>query len=219
MNNIHTPSFMHPLPITRRVQRDFDITTAFDRHTVFRISYLPFVFFDVIWDYIDSLMDMTCFLRIHETKKLNRAMREIRADYDYFRSKHLDFDHREKTREQSEQFVDESEPLKWAWRVILSEVKKKNPDMDKDWVMFVAQCEITCSLFAALRKYANHFDKMITEKAGRKMHSILPDEFNRMHILIPHYMGDIPHTRIRRVVDHILFKDFLEQPLSDEKEE
>jgi len=36
--------------------------------------------------------------------------------------------------------------------------------------------------------------------------------------LIPEYLGGMPHTRIRRLVDARLLKDFLTQPLTDEEE-
>lgn len=220
----HNPGFV-PMPapsfdIMPRLaaQKPFDIETAFDRHTVFRISYLPFVFFDVIWDYIDTLIDLSKIIGNKETRHLSRALRDIRAEYDHERAKTLDWEHRKHMAEHAEQFNEESKPLKWAWKVIHSEYKRKNPDLLPDWVMFVAQADLVCSMFAALMKYARHFDAMITQKAGRKLHSLLPDEVRRMQGLIPEYMGGMPHTRIRRLVDAVLFKDFLTQPLTDEIE-
>ncbi len=220
----HNPGFV-PMPAPsfdimprRAAQTPFDITTAFDRHTVFRISYLPFVFFDVIWDYIDTLMDLARIIGNRETRHLSRALRQIRADYDHERAKTLDWEHRQRTAKHAQQFIEESDPLNWAWKVIHSEYKRKNPDLLPDWVMFLAQADLVCAMFAALTRYAAHFDAMITKKAGRKLHTLLPDEVRRMQGLIPEYMGGMPHTRIRRLVDAALLKDFLTQPLSDEPE-
>lgn len=220
----HNPGFV-PMPAPsfdimprRAAHIDFNIATAFDRHTVFRISYLPFVFFDVIWDYIDTLMDLARIIGNKETRRLSRALRQIRADYDYKRAKTLDWEHRQRIAKHAQQFIEESDPLNWAWKVIHSEYKRKNPDLLPEWVMFIAQADLVCAMFAALTKYARHFDPMITAKAGRKLHTILPDEVRRMQILIPEYLGGMPHTRIRRLVDAVLFKDFLTQPLTDEIE-
>lgn len=88
----HNPGFV-PIPApTFNVmpRREFDLVTAFDRHTVFRISYLPFVFFDVIWDYIETLMDLARIIGNRETRHLSRALREIRGEYDRERSKTLE---------------------------------------------------------------------------------------------------------------------------------
>ena len=220
----HNPGFV-PMPAPsfdimprRAAHIDFNIATAFDRHTVFRISYLPFVFFDVIWDYIDTLMDLARIIGNKETRRLSRALRQIRADYDYKRAKTLDWEHRQRIAKHAQQFIEESDPLNWAWKVIHSEYKRKNPDLLPEWVMFIAQADLVCAMFAALTRYARHFDPMITAKAGRKLHTILPNEVRRMQILIPEYLGGMPHTRIRRLVDAVLFKDFLTQPLTDEIE-
>lgn len=216
----HNPGFV-PIPApTFNVmpRREFDLVTAFDRHMVFRISYLPFVFFDVIWDYIDTLMDLARIIGNKDTRRLSRALRQIRADYDYERAKTLDWEHRQRIAKHAQQFIEESDPLNWAWKVIHSEYKRKNPDLLPEWVMFIAQADLVCAMFAALTRFARHFDPMITAKAGRKLHTILPDEVRRMQILIPEYLGGMPHTRIRRLVDAVLFKDFLIQPLTDEIE-
>lgn len=142
----------------------------------------------------------------------------IRAAESTKRAKTLDWEHRTRIAEHAQQFIEESEPLTWAWKMIHSEYKRKNPDLLPDWVMFIAQADLVCAMFAALMRYARHFDAMITAKAGRKLHTILPDEIRRMQGLIPEYMGGMPHTRIRRLVDAALLKDFLTQPLSDEPE-
>lgn len=203
----------------QKVVKPFDLETAFDRFTAFRIAYLPFVFFDVIWDYIETLMDLARILRIRETRSLCRALQDIRNEYDRERIKTLDKEHRDKTARHAQQFIDECEPLKWSYKVIHSEYRRKNPDLLPDWLMLIAQADLICGMFAALIRYADHFDKMIEEKAGRKLHSLLPDEVRRMQGLIPQFLGDIPHTRIRRLVDSTLLQDFLTQPLTDDEEE
>lgn len=207
-----------PRRAAQREIKPFDVGTAFDRFTAFRIAYLPFVFFDAIWDYIETLMDIARILRIRETRSLCRALQTIRDDYDREQIKMIDKVEREKTSQHAQQFIDESEPLKWSYKVIHSEYRRKYPDLSPDWVMLIAQADLICGLFAALIKYAEHFDKMIEEKAGRKLHSLLPDEIRRMQILIPQFLGNIPHTRIRRFVDAAMLDDFLTQPLTDEIE-
>lgn len=202
----------------RRVSRqEFDLEKAFDRHTLFRISYLPYVFFDVIWDYIETLMDCAIIVRLTETKRLSRALKDIRREYDLDRAKHLDAEHRKNMSDHAQQFINESPALAWAWKVIHSEYRRKHPDLKPDWVMLIAQADLVCSMFAALMCYARHFDKMIADKSRQRLHSILPDEVKRMQGLIPEYLGGIPHTRIRRVVDAVLFNEFLNQELTDEK--
>lgn len=201
----------------RMMQEEFDLEKAFDRHTQFRISYLPFVFFDVIWDYIESLIDCAIILRLTETKRLTRALKDIRREYNLDRAKHLDAEHRKNMSDHAQQFIEECETLNWAWKVIHSEYKHKHPDLLPDWVILIAQADLVCSMFAALNRYARHFDKMIADKSRRKLHSILPDEVNRMQGLIPEFLGGIPHTRIRRVVDAVLYNEFLNQELTDEK--
>lgn len=221
-----TPTFpglnVAPSLFSRRVQpeppKPFDIKNAFDRFTLFRLSYLPYVFIDVIWDYTETLMDLAKLLRVSETRKLSRALKELRLEFERGQQRILDLDHRQHLADHAQQFIDECQPLRWAWKVIHSEHKRKNPDLLPDWVMFVAQADLVCAMFAALMRYADHFDKMIADKAGRKMHSILPDEIKRMQGLIPEFMGGLPHARIRRMVDSVLLNDFLTQPLTDDKE-
>ncbi len=40
----------------------------------------------LIWDYIDSVLDMARLMRRQETKRLSRTVKELRKDYDYSQS-------------------------------------------------------------------------------------------------------------------------------------
>lgn len=82
--------------IHRPEQREFsieEIKQKIDKETLFLFAFVPFVIAEIAWDYADSCIDLCILMRITETKKLCRCVRELRREYDRKRYK-IDQEHR-----------------------------------------------------------------------------------------------------------------------------
>jgi hypothetical protein len=180
------------LPIGVRQVTPQTIQDAFDRETLFRVSYVPYIIFEVAWDYADSMMNLCASLRIHETKKLCRAIRELRKRFDSYRERFIDLDSRNKEFDHMIQFEEESKRLlSGIYKGIKTTIRKQRPGVVDDWLEMVA-CVYMCEIiFSALFRYARDCDKLIESRCGRANHSILPDEMFQISRLIPEFRGDV----------------------------
>lgn len=64
-----------------------EIKSKIDKETLFLFSFVPFVIAEIAWDYADSCINLAILLRIYETKRLSRRIRELRREYDWKRSR------------------------------------------------------------------------------------------------------------------------------------
>lgn len=58
-----------------------NLSDEIDEDLLFRFGYVPFVIAEVAWDYIDTIFDLAYILKIKETRKVNRALKDLRSDY------------------------------------------------------------------------------------------------------------------------------------------
>lgn len=64
-----------------------EIKRRIDKETLFLFSFVPFVIAEIAWDYADSCINLAILLRLYETKRLSRRIRELRREYDRKRNR------------------------------------------------------------------------------------------------------------------------------------
>lgn len=165
----------------------------FDREELFRFAYVPFVIAELVWDYADTVIIMSRPLNNPATRKLSRAIRDARRDYDSLRRQHIDAEHRERELENGYIFEDAVNDI--TSQLLLNvrlDIKSEYPqlnDESRDLLLAVYQCHI---LSRALLKYIDKQRRAASKRIGSTVGDILPSSYYIMDKLIPEYIGDKP---------------------------
>lgn len=164
----------------------------------------------LVWDYADTVLNIAAQMRIGgATKKLTRAIRELRKDYDYIRSKDLDKTHIEKEWELAELFESlNKEAFKRLCNGLIAEIRH-DTNLNKEYETLVEAVQMAMTVLDALNLYAAQCDKFIRQYYPQAPHSILPDHFTRLGILLPEYAGDCynRHSKSRHITARILLSE------------
>lgn len=190
-----TPRFsvgvdLHAKP-KQRVESPLDISKALTQNELYRVAYLPFVIAEVVWDYVDTILDLACLLKLQQTKRLCRAMRELRRDYDRSRAPFIDDKSREVETEHMIAFQDEFRAyFNKLWLAVKFNLRQRHGHLEENYEMLVCAVHMSMVCFKALRKFTNWADTLIESKCGRANHSIMPDQIRRLGILLPEFAGD-----------------------------
>lgn len=191
--NLGRPLFsLTPVQEDEQIEK-IKLSKILDRDSLFRFAYVPFVIARLVWDYTDTLLDLSALMKLRETRPLCRAIRELRRDYDRFRARYIDEAHKESEEENMLVFEDGvSDITKLLLTNIRIDLKSEYPDLRPEFVDFlvaVYQCEIT---LLSLLRYTEKQTEKVERLVGHKIGKILPSELRRLSILVPQFVGDKP---------------------------
>lgn len=177
----------------REERETLKLSKILDQDTLFRFAYVPFVIAELVWDYADTIIDLSITMRLKATKKLCRAIRELRRDYDRVRAPFIDDAHRNSETENMYMFEDGvNDIFKTLLVNIRCDLKSEYPELAPDYIDLltaVYQCDILLhSLFRYVRMQTEKIEKIVGHRIGR----ILPDETYRLDALVIAFVGDKP---------------------------
>lgn len=177
----------------REERETLKLSKILDKDTLFRFAYVPFVIAELVWDYADTIIGLAIIMRLGETKKLCRAIRELRRDYDRLHARFVDSAHRDSETENMYVFENEvNDIFKTLLVNIRCNLKGEYPELAPDYLDLltaVYQCDILLhSLFHYVRMQTEKIEKIVGHRIGR----ILPDEMYRLDALVIAFVGDKP---------------------------
>lgn len=177
----------------REERETLKLSKMLDKDTLFRFAYVPFVIAELVWDYADTIIDIAIIMRLGETKKLCRAIRELRRDYDRVRAPFIDDAHRDSETENMYMFEDGvNDIFKTLLVNIRCDLNGEYPELAQDYLDLltaVYQCDILLhSLFRYVRMQTEKIEKIVGHRIGR----ILPDEMYQLDALVIAFVGDKP---------------------------
>lgn len=165
----------------------------------------------LVWDYVDTVTTMVVAMQKPETKKLNRAVRKVKEDYDYFRKLNTDAKHRE---QEVEWALDFETHVDRYTKQLIRGIKQEMADqfgeieVETEWFM-IGVYQALCML-EALQIYVKGCDKAIA-RYGVDMEgkTLLPKQFSQLAQLLPEYGGDllIRRSPVRRAVAENIAKE------------
>ncbi|MCM1438989.1 MAG: hypothetical protein NC131_07230 [Roseburia sp.] len=171
------------------------IARILTREELFRFSYVPFVIAELAWDYADTVLYCAQQLGNPITRKLSRAIRNARNEYDRLRRQFIDSDNREREIENGYVFEECTKHITSQLLTnIQCDIRSAYPELNdesRDLLIATYQCHITS---AALLKYIERQRRMIERRLKRRVGDILPPSYYTMHRLIPEFIGDKPAT-------------------------
>nr|DAL02839.1 MAG TPA: Histone H1-like protein Hc1 [Caudoviricetes sp.] len=188
----------------REAQRYAETERMFNREETFRFAYVPFVIAELAWDYADTVIDMAYRVHNPATRRLSRAIRNARAEYNSLRHKYIDAESREREIKNGYVFEDATQHITSQLMAdIRCDIQSEYPDLNdesRDLLLAVYQCHITSR---ALLLYLDRQTAQIEKRVGHRIGKMLPPSYYVMDKLIPEYIGDKPAS------DH--FKQLMKQ--------
>lgn len=176
------------------MERRAKIDKALSREELFRFAYVPFVIAELVWDYADTVL---CLAHgIHETRKLCRAIKNARKEYDTLRRQYIDENNRK--REIENMYVFEDGVNRITRQMLLNidiDIKSEYPDLlpeSRDLLVAVYQCHV---LSRALITYTNREAVKLEKRLNQRVGNILPPTYYVMDKLIPEFFGDKPASQ------------------------
>lgn len=188
---------------------------------LFRMAFKLYTLGALAWDYASTVLDISAQMRISELKKLSRAIREIKLDYDRMRQRDLDSDHIRKEWELAELFESiNSDNFRTLTQGLRNEIYNVNSELKEDYVLLVEAVQIAMTVLDTMKLFASQCDKLI-QNYYTASHSILPDHFRKLSILLPEYAGDCYDNRSpsRQLASKKLLDEINKIELYDENDE
>lgn len=160
---------------------------------IFSITYVPYVIAEVAWDYADTILDMAAYMKLSSTKKLCRAIKDLRREYDRTRYKIINDDWRKSETENMIMFQETlSDFFSKVYVTYRDTLKQTYTDLEENSLMLVASVYECRTVLQGLSMYAAAQEKIVSSILGYQIASILPEELRKLNTLIVEFAGDSP---------------------------
>lgn len=170
-----------------------DLSELLDQDTFLRFGYVPFVIAEVAWDYADTAIDIAILMRLSQTKKLCRCIRELRREYLCFKRKYFDTSHLDSEEENMELFIDElSKFFNDRFHSYVDGLVASYPDLDYDSKMLISEAYLCKFVLKALFKYMDYMTAKVESIVQHPIGRLLPTSVNRLSDVILEFARDSP---------------------------
>lgn len=169
------------------------LSQLLDRDSLMRFAYIPFVIASLAWDYADTVVSLASNMKISETKKLSRTVRELKREYDRVRAPYIDSSHQKSEEENMYVFEDAVSDLSSLYLTnIECDLQMEYPDLNSD-SMYLLKAVYHCHLvLQSIYDYVAKQKMKIEKIVGHTIGDVLPSELRRLDILIMAFVGDKP---------------------------
>lgn len=167
------------------------ICDVVDRDTLTLWAAKLYTLHNLAWQYIETILDIACQMRIRETKPLIRKIRELHLEYDRFRARSIDGEHCRHETDMAESFEDWlAKDLRKLFYALDFEVSKM--DIVAGQRPLVIAVHQAMAMLEAVKIYARRRDKEIREKHRIEVKdcSLISNEFLALYPLVPQFAGD-----------------------------
>lgn len=159
------------------------------------------------WDYADTILDISAQMRIQQTKKLCRAVREIRGEHDAYVRKSIPHRGIAEILSLAESFSDlcADHLNRLAYAV---GADKTVAGLDREHMMLVKAVQMAMTANDAVRMFSDRFDRWLRAH-GVNGNTVYPKEFRRLCILLPQFAGDCYNPRLpaRKITATVLVNE------------
>lgn len=165
-----------------------------DNEDLVRMSYVPLVLADLVWDYTMTIVDIASNLHIPATKKLCIAVRKLRERYLHEEPRIFDGIIASEMKKDNAEYFDDciANIMTQFCQNVRFDLKSSYPELGEEWIYYlvaIQQCEI---LHSTLVKYTTSMTGNVSKAIGIKLNTFLPSAFYRLGELIHCFIGDKP---------------------------
>ena len=158
---------------------------------LFRVAYVPFAIAELAWDYAGTVMDIAAVIKDSDTRRLGRAIRKLREEYNQHRFKFIPREYRDGERENSLLFEANIAKLMQLYTVnVKAEIQRLNPQLDASYTLMLVALWQFKLVAAALMRYCVIVRNEAEEIMRVGMGSLLPRTFFAAVELIDQFRGD-----------------------------
>lgn len=178
------------------------LRTVLSEDAIFSITYVPFVIAEIAWDYADTILDLAAMMRLHETKKLCRAIKDLRIEYNRKRFEVIDDNWRKSETENMIMFQEtlSHEYFGKIYGTFKDKLMQTYPELETTSVMLIASVYCCKTVIAGLMRYCQAQEKVVASILGYEINSIMPKQVNRLNTLVSEFVGDSPLKDIEPVI-------------------
>ena len=194
--------------IDKELRENKVLSDVFTDEEMLAMAYIPIVFAENIWMYIDRVMCNCRLYLIPETKRLTRAVSEIKDTYYKWLQKTIDRRHMENAREVYRNFEDKfGADMACLWMTIKGEMERNYPDAKYMEMRIDAHCAIV--LVRVLKRYSSSVDSEIRKRLDRKNVHTLSPYLRDLDQIMEGYIGNytIERKAIIRSYEDLIYKD------------
>lgn len=177
----------------RENQKELKLSEILDSETLMRFAYVPFVVAQLAWDYADTIINVSSILKLDSTKKLCRAVRELKRRYDNVRAEFTNNAHLDSEVENMYVFEDGvSDLFSLYLKNIEFDLNSEYPQLDSEYrsyLLAIYQCHI---VLQSIYRYAEMQKVKIEKIVGHRIGDVLPAELRKLDILVMAFVGDKP---------------------------
>lgn len=169
-----------------------EIKQRIDKETLFLFAFVPFVVAEIAWDFADTCIDLSIIMKLRETKRLCRRIRELRRDYDRKRQQSIDAAHRQIETDNMIAFQEDyKEFFKKLSLQIRQAVNNDNPGLGTESHMLICSAYSCAVVLRSLFKYTDIMGKRIAALLGIKaIGSIIVREVRELEAIILQFAGE-----------------------------
>ncbi|MGM9861655.1 MAG: hypothetical protein ACI30W_03585 [Muribaculaceae bacterium] len=158
---------------------------------LFRVAYVPFAIAELAWDYAGTVMDIAAVIRDSDTRRLGRAIRKLREEYNQHRFRFIPREYRDGERANSLLFEENISKLMQLYTAnVTAELRRLYADMDANYIMLLTALWQFKLVAAALMRYCVIVRNEAEDIMRVGMGSLLPRTFFAAAELIDHFRGD-----------------------------
>lgn len=177
----------------REYQKELKLSEILDSETLMRFAYVPFVVAQLAWDYADTIINVSSILKLDSTKKLCRAVRELKRRYDNVRAEFTNNAHLDSEVENMYVFEDGvSDLFSLYLKNIEFDLNSEYPQLDSEYrsyLLAIYQCHI---VLQSIYRYTEMQKVKIEKIVGHRIGDVLPAELRKLDILVMAFVGDKP---------------------------
>lgn len=189
--------------VAEKAERDKQrLREVLSEDAIFSITYVPFVIAEIAWDYADTILDIAVMMRLHETKKLCRAIKDLRIEYNRKRFEVIDDNWRKSETENMIMFQEtlSHEYFSKIYGTFKDELMQTYPELETNSVMLIASVYCCKTVIAGMMRYCQAQEKIVASILGHEINSIMPKQMNRLNTLVSEFVGDSPLADIEPVI-------------------
>lgn len=162
---------------------------TFEEHM--QIAFVPLVIIHCAWFYADRVLQQAAAQRIEVTKKLGRAVKKLKEEYEQEQAKDLDLKHRRQIEEQGDKFLQtfarDFVTMQFTLRNELLKVYPDDPYIDMRADAFIAM--LLCDY---CKKQQEECDQLIAQRTGQpKTPTILNPKIDALRTCMDAYTGTV----------------------------
>lgn len=187
---VGTPGLNHLIMQERKRK---PLSEVLDEITMFRYGYVPFVIAELAWDYADTVVNMAMICGHTQTKKLCRAVRELRREYERYHDKVVPSNGKECESDNMILFEDAVEDI---FKLYITNVKcdliREYHNINDDNLHFLVSIYQCLIVIKSLLRYSADQTKKAEKMAGYHVDDVMPREMRSLETIISAFVGDMP---------------------------